>query len=73
MNRQGAKNSEAGLRARAVARLSTLQRLRDDALAKNRQAMLQTIEAMIVSEMRSMNTDRQEAAASDKQDAPSRD
>ena len=43
MSRQGANDeSDAGARAKAVARLSTLQRLRDDALAKNRQSMLKT-------------------------------
>ncbi len=73
MDRPGANKGDAGARARAVVRLSTLQRLRDDALAKNSQAMLETIERMIVSEMRSLNTDRPDTPPSDKPDAPSRD
>jgi hypothetical protein len=58
MSRQGANDDgDAGARAKAVARLSTLQRLRDDALAKNRQSMLKTIEDMIASELRSLRVE----------------
>ena len=58
MSRQGANDeSDAGARAKAVARLSTLQRLRDDAMAKNRQSMLKTIEDMIASELRTLRVE----------------
>lgn len=52
MDRQGDGKKEANTRVRAVARLTTLQRLRDDAMAKNRKSMLRTIEGMIESELR---------------------
>ena len=39
-------------RAQAIARLSTLERLRDQARATNREAMLRSIEKMIESELR---------------------
>jgi hypothetical protein len=58
MSRQGANDEgDAGARAKAVARLSTLQRLRDDAMAKNRQSMLKTIEDMIASELRTLRVE----------------
>lgn len=58
MDRQGDDKSGRGSRTRAVARLTTLQRLRDDALAKNRQSMLKSIEDMIAAEMRALHGGR---------------
>jgi len=45
-------------RARRVARLATLQRLRDEALANDRPRMLATITRMIEAEMNSLQGSR---------------
>jgi hypothetical protein len=68
MDRQGDDKGERGSRSRAVARLSTLQRLRDDALAKNRQSMLKSIEDMIASEMRALQASGSEGDGAAQQD-----
>lgn len=58
MDRQGDGRKDPDAHGRAVARLTTLQRLRDDALAKNRKSMLRTIEDMIASELRALQVQR---------------
>ena len=52
-------NSLASGEAHAIARLSTLERLREQARAGNREAMVRSIESMIEAELRALRKMRE--------------
>jgi len=54
--------SRQSMRSRALARLATLQRLREEAAAKRREAMLQSIDQLIQMEVLALRRDQSSGA-----------